>query len=122
MNNIEDIFKIIDGIFPSEAVKTVMFCEIENKSYEVFFYSYFEDGSSKQCYELEDEGKINSEVLEQGFAEIALYIRNCKEYNSEKRNVVTIITDGANANVEIKQFDKSMGLYKIKKEWKNNNL
>ena len=99
-----------------------MYCEVENKSYEIFYYSYFGDDVCKQCYELESEGAITSEVLEKGFEKIATFIRDSKEYDAEKRNVVTILVDGINEDVKVEQFDKSVGLYKIKKEWKANNL
>lgn len=122
MKNIGDVFEVVENVLPSDASKTIMYCEVENKSYEIFYYSYFGDDVCKQCYELESEGAITSEVLEKGFEKIATFIRDSKEYDAEKRNVVTILVDGINEDVKVEQFDKSIGLYKIKKEWKANNL
>ena len=122
MKNIEDIFEILDGVLPTGATKTVMFCEVENKSYEIFYYSYFTDKSCKQCYELETEGKMDASILEKGFEKIALFVRDSKEYDAEMRNVVTITIDGIAEDVKVDQFEKNVGLYKIKKEWKANNL
>lgn len=122
MKKIEDVFEILDEILPKNAINTILFCEVEKTAYEILYYSYFADGSCKQCNELVDEGVLNSEKLERGFEKIAVFIRDCNEYNSEKRNVVTIQVKGTSEKVFVEQFDKSTGLYRIKKEWKAVNL
>lgn len=53
---------------------------------------------------------------------MARFIRESDEFDSEKRNVITIKIEGTSENVAIEYFDKSVGLYKLKKEWKANNL
>ena len=122
MRDLQEIFELTDGLIPTEAKKTMMFCEIEEKAYEIVYYSYFGDGPAKQCYELAEEGKIESAALDKGFEEIALFVRNSSSYDPEKRNVLTVLIEGAIEKVQIEQFDKSVGLYKIKKEWKAKNL
>lgn len=122
MKNIEDIVEMLDGILPKDAKKTVIFCEVEKTAYEIFYYAYFADDSRKQCYELADAGGINPAVLEKGFEKLAAFIRNCNEYDAEKRNVVTICVEGISEKVALEQFDKSIGLYKLKKDWKAANL
>ena len=56
------------------------------------------------------------------FEKMARFIRESDEFDSEKRNVITIKIEGTSENVAIEYFDKSVGLYKLKKEWKANNL
>lgn len=122
MKNLEDIFEILDGILPADAKKTVMFCEVEKTAYEVFYYSYFADGSCKQCHELAAEGRVDSNALDAGFEKAAKYIRECDAFKPDQRNVVTIVIEGASEKVKIDQFNKTAGLYKIKKDWKAANL
>lgn len=122
MKELDEIFEILNGILPVEAKKTVMFCEVEKTAYEIFYYSYFVDDSCKQCYELADEGKIDSAVLSDGFEKVAKYIRACDVFKPDERNVVTIVVEGTSKKVNIDHYDKSIGLYKIKKDWKVNNL
>lgn len=122
MKELNDIFEIIDGIIPEDARKTVIFCEIEKTAYEIFYYSYFSDDTCKQSFELVDEGLIDSGELDSGFEKIAHFIRKTAEYQEDKRNVVSITIEGTSEKVDINYFDKSTGLYKIKKEWKTLNL
>lgn len=122
MKKIENILEILDNILPNKAKKTVIFCEVEQTAYEVFYYSYFADTSCKQCYELVDEGIIDSNVLDVGFERMAKYVRECEEFSADKRNVVTVVVESISENVNVKQFDKTVSLYKIKKEWKLTNL
>lgn len=122
MKSLEGIFELVDGIFPKDAKKIVMFCEVEKKAYEIFYYSYFADDSCKQCNELVDEGRIESLVLEQGFERIAAFIRECDKYDSDKRNVITLRIEGTLETVISEKFDRNIGLYKIKKDWKTANL
>lgn len=106
----------------NEKNKTIVFCKVEEKAYEIYFYTFFEDGSYKQCYELVDEDILEAKALEQCFEKVALFIRQSDKYDSSLRNVVTIIVDGSNENVEVRQYGKDVGLYKIKKEWKSTYL
>ena len=122
MKSLDHIFELMDGILLEDAEKTILFCEIEEKAYEMAYYSYFSDGSRKQCYELVDEDRINASVLEKGFDRIARFIRECEEYDQEKRNVITACMEGISEKVKMEQFEKSVGLYKIKKDWKLANL
>lgn len=122
MKKVEDIFELLDGILPAAAKKTVIFCEVEKTAYEIFYYSYFADNTCKQCYELVDEGKIDAVMLDSGFEKIAKYIRECEGFNPDGRNVITISIEGISEKVKMDNYDKSIGLYKIKKDWKATNL
>lgn len=122
MKNLDDIFELLDGIIPSDAKKNIIFCEVESKAYEIFYYSYYADEICKQCYELVDEDRLDVTVLERGFEKVAEFIRNCDKFDSEKRNVVTILIEGTIETAKFDQFDKSIGIYQIKKEWKTKYL
>ena len=118
MKDIKDIFELIDGILYSKAKKTVFFCEVEESAYEIFYYVYFEDDSCKQCYELVEEGKVDEGILDAEFEKLAGFIRKTDVFDAGKRNVVTLFVEGMKESVSVDQFDKSVGLYNIKKDWK----
>ena len=122
MNKLEDIFELTNSIIPLETTKTVFFCEVEEAAHEIFYYSYLKDGSYKQCYELAEEETVNEMALDEVFDNMADFIRKCPEFDASKRNVVTLIIEGTNKKSIIEMFDKIVGLYKIKKEWKTNNI
>lgn len=118
MKKLEEIFELLDGIIPANAEKTIMYCEIEKTAYEIFYYSYFVDGSCKHSSELIDAGILERSIVEKGFDKIAGFIRSSDSYDSECRNVITITIEGITEKIESEKYEKSVGLYKIKKEWK----
>lgn len=118
MKDVRDVFELTDSILPSHAKKTVFFCEVEERAYEIFYYAFFEDGSCKQCYELVEEGREDETVLDERFEKIAAFIRQTDIYEYDKRNVITLVVEGTNEFASVDQFDKSVGLYKIKKDWR----
>lgn len=122
MRKIEEIFELLDGIIPATAEKTIMFCEVEKTSYEIFYYSFYEGELLKHSSEIIDSGEIDPSVVEKGFGKIADFIRNSDSYDSRLRNVITIKVEGTTEKVETEKFDKSVGLYKIKKEWKSAHI
>ena len=122
MNSLENIVELLDSVLPSNSIKTVMFCEVEQKAYEIFYYSFFRDGTCKQCYDLASENVIEESMLDNVFERIAEYVRELEEYDSNVRNVVTIMIEGINEITCLKKYDKSIGLYSIKKEWKDKYL
>lgn len=118
MKKLEEIYELLDGIIPNEAEKTIVYCEVEKTAYEIFYYSFFEDGSCKHSTELMDGGVIAASVVEKGFDKLANYVRNSEYFDGDKRNVITLIVEGTSEKMEKNQYDKSNSLYKIKKEWK----
>lgn len=122
MKKIDEIFELLDGVIPANAEQTIMFCEIEKSAYEIFYYSFYESGLLKHSSEIIDSGEIDASVVENGFDKIADFIRNSEPYNPEQRNVITVIIKGTSEKVEVKQYDKSVGLYKIKKDWKSSHI
>lgn len=118
MKDIENIFELTKSILPSDAKKILFFCEVEEKAYEIFFYACFRDGSCKQCYELAEEGMADERTLDIKFENMARFIRQTDFYEPDKRNIVTLYVEGIKKTVSVDKFDKCVGLYKIKKDWK----
>lgn len=104
-------------IIPKNSVKTVVFCEVEKTAYEVFFYSLLEDGKWIQSNELVDQEKISEDSLEEAIKQLVDEIRLSEHYSPEMRNVISgKLTEKITWDLE--QVEKTIGLYKIKKEWK----
>lgn len=122
MRKLDEIFELLDGIIPATAEKTIMFCEVEKTAYEIFYYSFYEGDVLKHSSEIMDSGELDSSDVEKGFGRLADFIRNSEVYDSEHRNVITITIEGTSEKVEADQCDKSVGLYKIKKEWKSAHI
>lgn len=118
MKDIKDIFELTEGILLPKTKKTVFFCEVEEGAYEIFYYVWLKDGSCRQCYDLAEEGEVEEAILDETFEKIAGFIQKTGEYDPEKRNVVTLTVEGINERVSFDKYDKSVGLYKIKKDWK----
>lgn len=107
-------------LVPKNSVKTVVFCEVEKMSYEVFFYTFFEDGKWVQSNELVDQEQIKDNQLTEAYEQLVEEVRMSEEYSTEMRNVIFGTVNG-DTTWDYQQIDKSVGLYKIKKEWKSKN-
>lgn len=118
MRKLHEVFELLDGIIPTTAEKTIMFCEVEKTAYEIFYYSFYEGDLLKHSSEIIDSGEIDSFDVENRFGRIADFIRNSDSYDSEQRNVITITIEGTSEKVEAEHYDKGNGLYRIKKDWK----
>ena len=121
-NDLSELTNIANDIIPKASNKTIIFCEIEKTSYEIFYYSFYSNGKIKHSSEIIDNDEIDSTVVDKVFNDIAKYIRKSEEFDPTKRNVITITINGKNSTIDVKQYDKSVGLYKIKKDWKNANI
>lgn len=42
MKNMDGILDMLDHLLPSDAKKTVIYCEVEKNAYEVFYYSFLQ--------------------------------------------------------------------------------
>lgn len=122
MKKLNEIFELLDGIIPQNAEKTIMFCEVEKTAYEIFYYTYYKDGSFKHSSEIVDNGELSSIIMEKGFEKIANFIRDSEQYDSACRNVITIIVKGTAETITSEKYEKSIGLHKIKKEWKSSHI
>ncbi len=109
-------------IIPKDSNRTVVFCEVEKNAYEVFFYSFFQDGKYLQSNELVDQDQIAASALEEAVEKLVEEVRLSSFYNSEKRNVVSANIEDNSMTWSLEQYEKTVGLYRIKKEWKTNKL
>ena len=119
MKKIDEIFELFDGIIPVSAKKTIIFCEIEKTAYEIFYYSFSNDGTYRHSSEIVESGELDTLVVEKQFEKVAGFIRDSDSFDPNRRNVITITIEGTTEKVEVDQYDKNVGLYKIKKEWKS---
>ncbi|MEE1517762.1 MAG: hypothetical protein UF228_09230 [Lachnospiraceae bacterium] len=121
MKDIENIVELIDPIIPKGTKKIVFFCEVEDKASEICYY-LCNDIEPVQCYELAESGEIDSVLLDSTFEKLCDFIKQTNSYDETKRNVITILVDGRSEKVFVEKFDKSVRLYKLKKEWKEKYL
>lgn len=108
--------KLIE-IIPKKSVKTVVFCEVEKTAYEVFFYSLLEDGKWIQSNELVDQEQISEDSLAEAINQLVDEIRLSEHYSLEMRNIISGNLS-EKTTWDLEQVEKTIGLYKIKKEWK----
>lgn len=104
-------------IIPKKSVKTVVFCEVEKTAYEVFFYSLLEDGKWIQSNELVDQEQISEDSLAEAINQLVDEIRLSEHYSPEMRNIISGNLS-EKTTWDLEQVEKTIGLYKIKKEWK----
>ncbi len=119
MNNIDTMIKAFSDIVDKNSNKTILFGEVEETAYEFFYYSFFPDRKCKYYEELVDEGILDSTKVESIFEEMASIVRQSTNYDASKRNVISVILNGETNQCDYDLFDKKVGLYQIKKEWKN---
>ena len=56
------------------------------------------------------------------FEAIAGIIRDSKVFDAAKINIATITVDKSGIKMEVEYVDKNARMYKIKKEWEQNNI
>lgn len=122
MAEIKLVAKELLSLIPKDSNKSALYCEVEKNSYEVFFYSFYDDGKYVQSNELVDQELIDDSLLEEAIDKLVEEVRKLSCFDSEKRNVISAIINGESVVWELEQFEKTIGLYKIKKEWKSKNL
>ena len=112
------VFDSLRKIIPKDASKTILFANVTDTSYELFFYSLFDDGIFKQCYTLAEDGILDAHLLDMTFAEIAEQIRTDKKYKSDSKNIFTFIVDENGICLKVDHYSADARIYKIKKDWK----
>lgn len=112
------VFDSLKRIIPKDASKTVLFANVTDTSYELFFYSSVEGGIFKQCYTLAEDGILDAHLLDMTFAKIAEQIRADKKYKSDSRNVFTFTVDERGVCLTVDYYSEDARIYKIKKDWK----
>ncbi len=118
----QEIYSLLADIIPTNALEILLFCELEKTAYEMKFYVRFPDKSLKDCYTLAEQDMLNEEELNKIFYQIYRKLILTKEYVPMKRNVFTFRTDRTKFFLEVIHYEKNIGLYQIKQEWKNKYL
>ena len=111
------VFDSLKKIIPQDASKTVLFANVTDTSYELFFYSLFDDGIFKQCYTLVEDGILDAHLLDMTFAKIAEQIRADKKYQPDSKNVFTFTVDERGVCLNVDYYSEDARMYKIKKDW-----
>lgn len=116
------VFDNLKKVIPKNASKTILYANVTDSSYELFFYCLFEDGIFKQCYTLAEDGILDSHLLDITFAKIAEQIRTDKKYKANNYNVFTVTVDNDGVRLDVDCYSKDAKMYKIKKGWKEKYL
>lgn len=111
------VFDSLKKIIPQDVSKTILFANVTDTSYEVFFYSSFKDGAFKQCYTLAEDGIIDAHLLDVCFSKIAEQIRADKKYRPDSTNVFTFTVDERSVCLNVDYYSEGARMYKIKKDW-----
>lgn len=111
------VFDSLKEIIPRDASKTILFANVTDTSYELFFYCLFKDGVFKQCYTLAGDGILDSHLLDVCFSKIAEQIRADKKYRSDSKNVFTFTVDEQGVYLDVDYYSEDARTYTIKKDW-----
>lgn len=112
------MFDTLKKLIPEGTSKTILFANVEETSYEVFFYCAFSDGKFHQCYTMAEKGVIDAYLLDLSFSKIAENIRSDKKYKEDKSNVYTFVVDNTGVHLDVEYYEKDANQYKIIKMWK----
>jgi hypothetical protein len=110
-----DMNKVIDKIceYEKKGISDIkMIALVSDTSSEVMFYGVI-DGVNYQSNNMLEEGKVESDVVDSFYEEIAAIVRSDKKYDSAKINIVK--ADSKKCTVDYDS--KKCKTYKIIKEW-----
>lgn len=116
------IYDAIKKVIPQESLKTAVYANVTDTSYEIFFYCLFPQNGYRQCYDLAEADVLDAHLLDMTFEEIAKVIKTDKAYESERNNLFTFIIDASGVKMTVEHFDKDTRMYRVKKEWNEKNL
>ena len=85
---------------------------VSDTSYEVVFYAKH-NNQYMQSNALVENDVISSTEVDSIYKKVAEFVRQSKEFNPDKMNIVKASSD----TVKIKYDEKRCRLYKIKKNW-----
>lgn len=116
------VFDKIKKVLPETSTKTVLFANVSDTSYEIFFYSLWGQGEYRQCYELAENGILDAYLLDEVFAGISESIRADCHFRQDSINVFTFILQSDEVKMDVDYYDKSTKIYQVKKEWREKYL
>ena len=112
------VFDNLKKMIPADASKTILFANVADTSYELFFYCMLADGEFHQCYTLAENGVLDSHLLDLCFSEIASQIKSDEKYRAGSNNVFTFVADHSGVHLDVEYYERNARMYKIKKDWK----
>lgn len=116
------VYDKLKRAIPEEASKTVVYADVCLTSYEIFFYCLLPGSGYGQCYELAEKGVLDAYLLDEAFAETAEVLKADKNYRADSRTLFTFVIDARGVKVTTEYYGKEVGVYRIKKEWKEKYL
>ena len=116
------VFDKLKKMIPADASKTILFANVADTSYELFFYCMLADGEFHQCYTLAENGVLDSHLLDLCFSEIASQIKSDKTYWACSIYVFNFLADPDGVYLDVEYYEKNAKMYKVKKDWKEKYL
>ena len=111
------IYNNMKKAIPKEASQTVVYVNISDTSYEIFFYCLMPDMEYKQCYELAEENIIDASALDEIFEQVSKIIQTDNAYHFENNNLFTFIIDASGIKMKVEYLEKNARMYRVKKKW-----
>jgi len=123
-NEFQLIANELHTVLPTGWTKTVLYAEITENAYEIFYYCFVEgEDISIQCYKLPSLYEITEKQIDVTIDRIAAIIKKAYTETEDKWSVMTFnINSMGKFNVEYDYSDLSEGSYEFKKVWKDKYL
>ena len=112
------VSSLIKSLIPSDVKQAYVYCEIEKSAYEIDYWCKNADGSWTNIGGLIEDDRVDPTEYEKVCDAVYKSIKSGKQFDPDARNVYTFIAKGSSISMQYKKYDKSVGLYPIKKEWK----
>lgn len=116
------VYDTIKKVIPKEATKTAVYANVNDTSYEMFFYSFLPLDGYRQCYELAEDRCLDAHTLDLVFEEIAEMIKADKNYKAGSNHLFTFLIDAEGIQSVVEYLSKDARIYCVKKEWKEKYL
>lgn len=117
------LYDVLKNVIPADAIKTVLFAAVGETSYEMQFFSLFQDADQyQQCFQMAEEGTLDENALDGAFERIAAFIRSDAQYKENEINIFTLVVNKNGVRLAVQTFDKHARMYQIKKSWKEQYL
>lgn len=117
------IYDSLKRVIPENAQNTILFANISQTSYEIQFFSLLPGSNQfQQCFQLAENGELDEIELDSAFRKIAGNIRSDSRFKRDKVNIFTMVINKTGLKSGFEYYDKSAGIFQIKKRWKENYL
>ena len=124
----EKVSEKLQMVLPENWSKVCLYAEIEENSYEIFFYCYINGGKKPiQCYDLVEMYQIDEDEIDDIFFEINDVLKQewlkLKEQGKDIwSNYTFILNSNGKFSEEYDYSDLTEGSYDYKKAWKERYL